>query len=103
MGKPLHYGLSILCLHTELQINIQTKMQTSTEIGQKTRIKRDVLLKMNDNGVFKAKMCATFENGYHTVQRWIKTNDIMLTTEASLRLIESEFKLKRNQIIENYE
>lgn len=53
-----------------------------------------------DNGI-KAKLCATLDASYFTMQRWLNENkdDSRLTTVAAINLIKEETGLTQEEII----
>lgn len=72
------------------------------EIDTKTRITAQTLEKMNKSNGVKVKMGLAFDKGYHTIQRWINSNDVMLTTADSLRIIQEELHISAEEALENY-
>lgn len=91
--------------HDPMTNIIESKKKSMTDITymeKKTRITSTTLLKMNSHNVLKGRLCVAFDKGYHTVQRWINTNDVMLTTADSLRIIFEELGITQEQALENY-
>lgn len=77
-------------------------MQITAEIDKKTRLNSRTLSLMKDNNTLKARLCAEFDKSYDTIQRWINTNDVMLTTIDALKIIYDELGIEMNKALEFY-
>ena len=62
-------------------------------------IKNNVLEKVRQSKVCKAKLQIALDKSAPTIQRYLDDNDIMLTTASSLAVISKEFGLKEKEIL----
>lgn len=63
------------------------------------KLSNQALKKVDDTPGLKNQLAAAFKKSEATVRRWIKSNNIMLTHEISISLIEKETGLTRDKII----
>lgn len=68
--------------------------------GKKARINDKTLEAMKDSNAFKGRMCADFDKSYDTVQRWLNTNDIVLTTIDALSILHDVLSIESKDAIE---
>lgn len=64
------------------------------------RIKQDILEKINDSNIVKARMIEANDVHPLTVQRWITSNDERLTTAKNLAIICEVMEMKQEEILE---
>ena len=64
------------------------------------KIRQIVLDEMKKNRRLINLLAINFDVHSGTVERWIKTNDIMLTTMSATNIIAEEMKLQLSEIVE---
>ena len=62
-------------------------------------INDNVLGKIRKSKLCKAKLQIALDKSAVTIQRYLDTNDIMLTTTSALEVIKNEFNLIEEEII----
>lgn len=62
-------------------------------------IKQNILDKISESLKCKAELQIALNKSSLTISRYISDNDIMLTTDAALNVIEAFTKLKREEIL----
>ncbi len=64
------------------------------------RINNNVLDLIRNSKICKARLQIALDKSAPTIQRYLDDNDIMLTTAVALDVIQSEFELREEQILE---
>lgn len=64
-------------------------------------IQESVIQKIRKSKSCKLKLQIALDKSAPTIQRWLGTNDIKLTTSKALEVIRSEFKLTDKEILIN--
>lgn len=67
---------------------------------QKSRIKENILQKIKSDSTLKAIMVRDLEVSLFTVERWLRENHRLLTTNDVLEILQRELRLKRQEILE---
>jgi len=62
-------------------------------------IQEQVIKQIRKSKSCKLRLQVALDRSAPTIQRWLDTNDIMLTTSKALEVIRSEFKLSDKQIL----
>lgn len=63
-------------------------------------IKTEVLEQLKSNQKAKARLAYEFSKHIATINRWLESNDPMLTTVTALNAIKDELGLKQSEILE---
>jgi hypothetical protein len=62
-------------------------------------IKQEVIERLKGSQKAKNRLAYEFNKHVATINRWIDTNDVMLTTKQALKAISEELELKEKEIL----
>jgi hypothetical protein len=67
--------------------------------SDKMKLSNNALAELKSSNVIKAELVIAFDKSHRTIERWIETNNIMLTTKDCVDIIVKNTKLKEQEIL----
>lgn len=64
-----------------------------------TKVKQEIIEQIKGSGKAKGRLAYVFAKSTDSIDRWLKNNDIMLTTPMAVKAIAEELEINESEIL----